>query len=458
MMPTNREISTLSATGRALALYTGTASPARGRRRRVYLFGVDQVLNSLLIAGLVAIAAVAIARWETDTTAGTTTGLSAAVATSPFITGVVSKGDIQVRVSAVGTVEPVRLVEVSTEISGTIRVVHVENNDRVKAGQLLAELDSSTLRMELERATASVNAARAKLLEAEAEHLAAKQELGRKSSLAAKKLVSDRDLDVATALASQSKAAVEALRAELAAAEASRGIAEANLAKTRIVSPIDGIILRRNVEPGQTVAASLQAPVLFRLAQSLDRMQIRVDVDEADALQVRSGQRALFSVQALRDRQLEANVEKLFVGPEVVQGVVTYKAILSFDNSVLQLKPGMTASAEIVVENVHDALLVPNAALRFSPPDERAPGPALATGLKLVDSIIAPAGAKSPRGPLADAGGDGSNLRRVFVEEAGRLKPIVIGIGASDGNMTEVVSGPLREGQRVVVDLASSKK
>jgi HlyD family secretion protein len=345
-----------------------------------------------------------------------------------------------------------------------IKAVHVENNAIVKAGQLLAELDDETLRHEYSRAEAQVAVARAKLVEAEALEVGAGQELSRKSTLARRNLAPQRDLDNASADAAQRKAATQGARAELAAAQAALAMSRSSLAKSRILSPIDGIVLRRNVEPGQTIAASLAAPVLFRLAQSLDRMQIRVDVDEADVMKVKSGQPATFSVQAMRERQFEARVEKLFVGPEVVQGVVTYKAILSFDNAGLDLKPGMTAAAEIVVERVQGGVLVPNAALRFSPPDA-ATQPPPGTGIALATTLVraaspdeAQAATDAARGADGGAGRVHAETGRVFIERVGALTPVLVETGATDGVRTIILSGPLTIGQKVVVDLADQRR
>lgn len=452
-------------TGRALVRYEAPYrhDGKRPSRLRSVLYRFGNYLNAamLVAVALVALVLITLSRPETDSrlaSGGAAPPADAiAFAGGQVVSTPVATGDLLVRVAATGTVEPSRLVEVSTELSGTIKAVHVDTNDVVKAGELLAELESDTLSNELARAQAVVSAARSKIDEAAAEAVAARRQYDRQLTLAEKRLASERSVDVARADSAKLAASVAALRSELRIAEANFEIARSAMKKARIVAPIDGVVLRRNVEPGQTVAASLQAPVLFRLAQSLDRMQIRVDVDEADALLVQSGQAATFSVQALRERDLSARVDKLFIGPEIVQGVVTYKAILSFDNSGLNLKPGMTASAEIIVSRVKGGLLVPNAALRFSPPEAPAAGQT-PTGVGVLDSLIvsaAPARAvadSSQRTPQSEAAG------RVFVLENGRLKPVVVGIGASDGTRTEVVSGPLTAGQRVVVDIAPPRR
>ncbi len=426
------------------------------RQRRSFWFGIDQAVNTLFGTAIVALVVA-----HTLVTASSSKPISAKPIASPspsahFITAAVTTGDLAISVSASGTVEPVRLVDVSTELSGTISKVLVDNNDSVKAGQVLAELDLAMLTMELSRAQAQVASAQARVKEAEAATLAATKELARKRTLAARDLAPARDLDNAAANAQQIRASVDALKAEVRAAEANLAIAKANLQRGRIISPIDGVVLRRNVEPGQTVAASFQSPVLFRLAQDLDQMQIRVDVDEADALNVRSGQTATFSVQALRDQQFEARVDKLFIGPEVVEGVVTYKALLTFDNSQLGLRPGMTATADIRVGDVKDGLLVPNAALRFQPPEAAAENPIVAAGSQLLGVPVGQANADSESPPLSQRGPQvtAPNLRRVWIDVGGDAKPVDIETGATDGRMTEVVKGPLQPGQHVIVDLA----
>jgi HlyD family secretion protein len=457
MQPKSPTLLIATSASRALVPYVPPPGAEQTRQRRSFWFRVDQAVNTLFVGAIVALM-----------TAHTMFGLGnpapvpvmdrlAPPTSSKFVTATATTGDLSISVAASGTVEPVRLIDVSTELSGTISKVLVENNDTVKAGQVLAELDPATLAIEFSRAQAQVAAAQARVKQAEAATVAAAKDLTRKRTLAARDLTPARELDNAAASSQQAKASVDALKAEVRAAEANLAIAKANLEKGRIVSPIDGIVLRRNVEPGQTVAASLQSPVLFRLAQDLDRMQIRVDVDEADALNVRKGQAASFTVQALRDRKLEARVDKLFVGPEVVQGVVTYKAILAFDNSKLGLRPGMTATADILVGDVKGGLLVPNAALRFQPPEDVAENQLLSAGSQLLGVPVGSANANSDSAPPAQRGPQaaGPNLRRVWIDEGGKPKPVDVETGATDGRMTEIVNGPLKPGQPVIVDLVT---
>jgi HlyD family secretion protein len=448
-----------TSTSRALVPYIAPPGAKETRTRRSFWFRIDQAVNSLFVAAILALITAHSLFGTNHPSPSPVMDSVVPPASSNFVTAAVSTGDLSIRVSASGTVEPVRLVDVSTELSGTISKVHVDNNDPVKAGQVLAELDPATLAIELSRAQAQVAAAQARVKQAEAATVAAAKDLTRKKTLAARDLAPARDLDNATANSLQAKASVDALKAEVREAEANLDIAKANLEKGRIISPIDGIVLRRNVEPGQTVAASLQSPVLFRLAQDLDRMQIRVDVDEADALNVREGQPASFTVQALRDQPLDARVDKLFVGPEVVQGVVTYKAILTFDNSKLGLRPGMTATADILVDDVTGGLLVPNAALRFQPPEDVVDGSILSAGSHLLGMGVGQAIANSESAPPTQRGPQaaGPNLRRVWIDDGGKAKPLDVETGATDGSMTQIVKGALKPGQLVIVDIAPAE-
>ncbi len=456
MQPKSPTLLISTSASRALVPYVPPPGAEQIRQRRSFWFRVDQAVNTAFVGAIIALMTAHTLFGSMPPSQLPATETVVPSASAKFVTAAVTTGNLSIRVAASGTVEPVRLVDVSTELSGTISKVLVDNNDTVKAGQVLAELDPATLANEYNRAQAHVAAAQARVKQAEAATVAAAKDLTRKTSLAARDLTPARELDNAAANSQQAKASVDALKAEVRAAEANLAIAKANLEKGRILSPIDGIVLRRNVEPGQTVAASLQSPVLFRLAQDLDRMQIRVDVDEADALKVRKGQIATFTVQALRDREMEARVDKLFVGPEVVQGVVTYKAILIFDNSKLGLRPGMTATADILVDDVRDGLLVPNAALRFQPPDDAVENSLLVAGSQLLGMPVGTANANSGivapehRGP----GVGGPDLRRVWIDDGGKATPIDVEAGATDGRMTAIVPGSLKPGQHVIIDLA----
>ncbi len=242
-------------------------------------------------------------------------------------------------------------------------------------------------------------------------------------------------------------AAKDINEAEVLASEADLQLAEVNLGKAKIVSPIDGVILTRSVDPGATVAASLSAPVLFTIAGDLKKMELQVDVDEADVGQIAVGQKATFTVDAYPDRTFPAVIEQIRFASEVVNNVVTYKAVLSVDNADLLLRPGMTATSDITVEAVKDTLMVPNAALRYAPPQ------AEGRGGRGIFSLFRP-----PRLPRSGGGGDSKltgTQRRVWVLRDSHPAPVVIQVGSSDGQFTQVTSGELTEKDAIITDAAA---
>jgi HlyD family secretion protein len=376
-----------------------------------------------------------------------------------FVVQAAFRGDLEVKVSATGTVEPVRIVEVSTELSGTIGDIAVDYNDRVKAGQLLATLDDAVPARQLTRARAAHGLAEARLREGRINLALAESERNRKQRLAERQAISERELEAAVGAFMKATAQVEIFEAELRIAAAEVDLAASNLDKTRIVAPVDGVVLRRNVERGQVIAASFQSPVLFRIAADLKHMQVKVDVDEADALAVRPGQPAVFKGQALRDRTIPAVVEKIYLGPEVVQGVVTYKAILGFDNDELRLKPGMTTTTDLTVAQRRNVLLVPNAALRFVPaaqvpPPQSVPG-AIAHAMNVAASPH-PAIAATPATARAAASSLPSR-RQIYKLVRGMLTSVHVRIGETDGTHSEILDGDIAAGDSVVIDTAAGQ-
>jgi HlyD family secretion protein len=366
-----------------------------------------------------------------------------------YVTEPVTRDDLTVTVTATGTVQPTNDVEISSELSGIVRTVLVDYNSAVTEGQVLAELDTQKLKSAVDSSSARLQAANANVSEAQASVAETRLDFDRKAKLAKTHAGSILDLEVAEAKLKRALAAEESAKAEVAAASADLAQAETDLKKAQIRSPITGVVLSRNVEPGQTVASSLQAPILFTIAEDLKKMEVQVDVDEADVGNVNEGQKALFTVDAYPGRHFDAEIRELRYGSEVVQGVVTYKAVLTTDNSELLLRPGMTATAEIVVAEVNDALTVPNAALRFSPPsseeqDQRSflqklmPGP---------PRLRKPSGAGQPSGPE----------RTVWTVKDGVPDARPVTIGATDGKRTEIVTGDLSVDEAVIVDTESSQ-
>jgi HlyD family secretion protein len=344
-------------------------------------------------------------------------------------------------------VQPTNKVDVSSELSGTVRSVLVDYNSPVKVGQVLAELDTDKLKATLNSSRARLASAKAKVLDAEATLVEKRVAFERKRTLATSRVSSQQDLDTAKAAYDRASAAIESAKADVGVAEADVELNETNLGKSRIVSPINGVVLKRNVDPGQTIASSLQAPVLFTIAEDLTQMEVQVDVDEADVGKVKEGNEGTFSVDAHPDRKFQARIRELRYGSEVVQGVVTYKAVLSTDNSGLLLRPGMTATAEIVVQQVAKALTVPNMALRYAPPVQHASK----------DSFLRRILPGPPRFRAASQREEGGPNRRVWAVKNGTPVPIPVVVGASDGQRTEIVKGEITEGQGVIVDSTTGK-
>jgi HlyD family secretion protein len=375
---------------------------------------------------------------------------SGSSAEQTFIVEPASRIDLTVIITATGSVQPTNQVDVSSELSGTIRGVLVDFNSPVKVGQVLAELDTDKLKATWNSTRARLASAKAKVLDAEATLVEKKLVYERKRTLVTSRVSSQQDLDTAKASYDRAAAAVESAKAEVGVAEADVELNETNLAKSRIVSPINGVILKRNVDPGQTVASSFQAPVLFTIAEDLTQMEVQVDVDEADVGKVKEGQQGTFSVDAYPDRKFQARIRELRYGSEVVQGVVTYKAVLSTDNSDLLLRPGMTATAEIVVQQVPKALTVPNTALRYAPPSREQ-----SSGRTSFLRRILPG--RPQFRPASQRDESGPN-RRVWVLKGDTPVRVPVVVGVSDGQRTEILKGEIHEGQGVIVDTATAKR
>ena len=372
-----------------------------------------------------------------------------------YVTQEVTQGDLTVTVTATGNLEPRNQVDIGVELSGTVRVVAVDANDEVKKGQLLASLDPTRLNAQVLQARSSLASAEARVLQAEAgekESNANYQRLLKVRELSNNKIPSQQDLDVAEAAVAQSKGELAAAKASVAQARASLDTVLTDLGKADIRSPINGVVLVRSVEPGQTVASSLQAPVLFTLAEDLKKMELHVSVDEADVGSVQTGQQATFTVDAFPNRRFSAHITQVHFASNNTQkssaaaatatstGVVTYETVLEVDNSELLLRPGMTATAEIVTTNIQDAILIPNAALRFTPPGETLPGaPAAPQQQRGALSAIMP---QMP--PRRNAGNQQQSnatrrMGRAWILEADKPVLVMFRPGATDGRVTQVL-------------------
>ena len=371
-----------------------------------------------------------------------------------YVTQPVTNGNLVVSVSATGTLAPVKEVDVGIEVSGTIKTIEVDYNDEVKVGQVLARLDTTKLESQALQSKAALASAEAKLLQTRAsvKELESRwSQLNKVRDLSGGKMPSQVDLDAAEASLARAKADEASANAGLDQAKATLNISETDLSKAVIISPINGVVLTRNVEPGQTVAASFSAPLLFTLAQDLKEMELLVDIDEADVGSVQKGQEAVFTVDAYPDHEFPAAVTQVRYGSETVDGVVTYKAVLRVDNSGLLLRPGMTATAVIKVKNIQNALLVPNAALRFVPPVvEEKPK----SGGSVLQSIL-------PRRPrhnvnTMQAVSSNGKEQKVWTLRNGQLTSIPFTKGTSNGLMTEVIDGELEPGMEVVTDMETA--
>ena len=366
-----------------------------------------------------------------------------------FVIEPVTRGNLEVLVTATGSVQPGNKVDVSSELSGTVRRVLVDYNSKVVAGQTLAELDTDKLTATLESTKAKVAAVKAQLVEAKATVQEKLRDYQRKKALAERQVSSAQDIDAAKAAYDRAVAQQDSAAANIGVAEADVRLSELNLSKTCICSPIDGVVLTRSVDPGQTVASTLQAPVLFSIAEDLTRMEIRVDVDEADIGKVHAGQSATFRVDAYTDRKFDALLRMVRFASETVQGVVTYKAILDVDNKDELLRPGMTATAEIIVERVENAVLVPNVALRFVPPSQAQAAPETSLLSRLMPTRM-PFQASKPQSETGP--------RTVWQLRDGVPVAVTVEVGATDGKYTVVRDGTLAPGASVIVDTASAKR
>ncbi len=369
--------------------------------------------------------------------------------TTHYTTQPAKRGDLLVNVSATGTLEPIKKVDVGIEVSGTVKNVAVDYNDVVKVGQVLAELDTSKLEAQMLQSNAALDAAKAKLLQTQATVLEAKAQMARLEEmrrLSGGKMPSQFEFDTQKATLARSHADEVSAKAMVAQAQATLDANKSDLAKAVVHSPINGMVLTRSVEPGQTVAAMFQSPVLFTLAEDLTQMELQVDVDEADVGQVKEDQDATFTVDAYPDQVFSARTTQVRYGSQTVDGVVTYKAVLKVDNSNLALRPGMTATASINVNKRENALLIANAALRFKPPQTSAAGKG--GGSSLLFKILPHPPA--PESTQRDDPNAKTKDQKVWVLREGQLQGVAITKGLTDGKFTEVTSGELEPGAELV--------
>lgn len=370
--------------------------------------------------------------------------------TVSYRTASVERGNLKVTITATGTIEPLNLVDISSELSGTLTEVLVDFNDSVTQGEVIARLDTSQIDAQLAVLRASHSAALAQLASAEATLKEASETFTTAQSLHERGVTTLAALDASRAALQRAEAAHRVAAANVDLSQANYDAEMAERAKTEIVSPIAGVVLDVAAEPGQIVAASLSAPTLFTIAEDLSKMEMQADISEADIGQIGAGDRASFTVEAYGGEQFSAEVTQVRYASQVLDGLVTYTAILSVENPDLHLRPGMTAVADIVVAEAKDVLTVPNAALRYAHPvtstggDRTEPGAGGGGGGGLF-GLLMPRRPDATNGQLARADG-----KSVWVLRDGVPIRVEVTTGETDGTRTAVSSETLAEGDLVI--------
>lgn len=367
--------------------------------------------------------------------------------TGQYITENATIGNLVVTVSATGTLQPTTSVDVGSEQSGTLASVLVQENDYVKQGQLLAQLDTTKLNAAVTKSQAELTATKAAVAEAHAAVTEAQASLSRMrqvAKLSAGKVPAKIELETAVATLQKAIANEASAKASVAQAEASLKTDETNLSKAIIRSPVNGVVLSRKVEPGQSVVSAMTMPVLFTIAEDLTKMELDIKVDEADVSGVKIGQPATFTVAAWPGRTFPANIERVGLGSTITDNVVTYKTVLEVKNNDLALRPGMTATATIVTAQRENALLVPNAALRFTPPQINA----AKRNRSLISSLLP----HRPDQPKQRNNMSTSGSAQIWILTKNGPQVVPVKTGVTNGRLTEIISGDLKPGMAVITD------
>lgn len=423
-----------------------------------------------------------------------------------YRTAAVEKRRIVGRVTTSGTLQARVTVQVGSQVSGRVQKLFADFNDAVKKGQLVAKIDPQLFQAAVQQASANHRAARAQVAQAEAQALNAQAQLDRTTQLAKEGLATQVELDTAKTNAAVARAQVDSAKAQVDQARASLHKAQVDLSYTDILSPIDGVVISRDVDVGQTVAASLQAPVIFTIAEDLRKMQVNTSVAEGDVGRLEPGMTCMFTVDAFPGQRFRGTIGQIRNAAQTVQNVVTYNAVIDVANDDLKLRPGMTANVTIIYAEKDDALAVTNQALRFRAPPELAgtasasaggrgsgngsgrgrwrdrtaappadpppSGPTAAAATASADASGVPSASPSasatasgsagptgsaaasgaPGGPGPGRGDGGQNSRQIWVMRGGKPEQITLQTGLSDGSFTEVISGDLKEGDEVVIE------
>jgi len=378
-----------------------------------------------------------------------------------YQTSPVEKSRVVSRVSTSGSLQAVVTVDVGSQVSGRVQELYADFNSKVKKGQTIAKIDPSLFQAAVVQAEANVQASRANVTRLTVTAEDAERQAKRASEVFAQRLISETERDNAVANARAARASVDQADGQLAQARAQLEQARTNLRYTDIVSPTDGVVISRAVNVGQTVAASLQAPVIFTIAQDLRKMEVHTNVAESDIGRLQPGMRVSFTVDAYPGEQFRGAIRDIRNAPQVVQNVVTYDAVIDVANDELKLKPGMTATVSVVTDRRQDVLAVPNAALRFRPDSGQGQGQGPAARQQRPGAQVSNAGGQGQagaRGEWRDRGGEGEVAqvveRTVYVLVAGKPEPRSVTTGITDGRVTEITGGELKEGDNVIVSVA----
>jgi HlyD family secretion protein len=382
--------------------------------------------------------------------------MSNSTTASPYLTVPASRANVRQVVASTGTLQAVVTVQVGSQVSGTIDKLFADFNTKVKAAQVVAQLNQDKFKASVEQARANVLAAEANYAKAKVSVSDALRTLERNRELRKRELTAQSDLDAAQTAYDAAVAQLNVNQAQTAQARAALRQATVDLNNTVIRSPVDGIVISRTVDVGQTVAASLQAPTLFTIANDLAKMEVHTSVDEADVGNVYEGQEVSFTVDAFPARRFRGNVFQVRNAATMIQNVVTYDAVVRIDNKEMLLKPGMTANVQFLVSEKQDVLTIPNMALRFKPPEEKDEAQ---EALRQERSRAAPqVGARRTSRPGRPGGGAVRRARaaRIYVLNGHQVQPVDVQLGITDGSKSEVISGTINENDPVIIGMSSS--
>jgi len=353
-----------------------------------------------------------------------------------FLTAEIERGDITIMVTATGTLEAVTTVQVGSQVSGTISALYADFNSQVKKGQLIAQLDPTFLKAQVAQAQADFESAKASTD-------LSKKEYERSLSLFQKNMISESEKD-------NSLTKYELAKAQEKSAQANLDRVKTNLDYATITSPIEGVVISRNVDVGQTVAASLQAPTLFTIAKDLTKMKVKASIDEADIGKIKENQEVSFTVDAYPEQNFKGNVSQIRLSPEVVQNVVSYDVIIEVSNPDLLLKPGMTANVTILIDQRENILKVPSGALRFQPATEQKESSSKRNeGMNMARNLPPPENIDSAKPNPSGLRKTGQNALWILSPQ-GKPEPVLVQIGISDGTSTQVITDKLKEGDKVI--------